>query len=294
MVLQAEQRQALAAAMADRLFEAIDGGNPQAAGSALMRLAPLSWHGTVEQISFSGGVAEYIYGGDTKSFGDLGLPLAAELRKRAEQRGLRLARPDARIRATVIGASQYTMQLSGSTIFVAPLDVLPLRNIPVIAPELGLADETIDSGAVAAAIQGALRRLDLADGARPVAIFVPWHGSATFHRLDAFCRGVADGLGAVVARGHPIVLAGDGDVGGLIGIHLREEMNLGTPIVSIDGLELKEFDFIDIGAMLESSGAVPVVIKSLIFPATAGVGRDWHAEPPPQAALAALPAEPSR
>jgi ethanolamine utilization protein EutA len=36
--------------------------------------------------------------------------------------------------------------------------------------------------------------------------------------------------------------------------------------VSIDGLELKEFDYIDIGAMLDSSGAVPVVIKSLIFP----------------------------
>ena len=37
-------------------------------------------------------------------------------------------------------------------------------------------------------------------------------------------------------------------------------------MVSIDGLELKEFDYIDIGTMLESSGAVPVVIKSLIFP----------------------------
>jgi ethanolamine utilization protein EutA len=39
--------------------------------------------------------------------------------------------------------------------------------------------------------------------------------------------------------------------------------------VSIDGLELKEFDYIDIGTMLEASGAVPVVIKSLIFPGSA-------------------------
>ena len=46
------------------------------------------------------------------------------------------------------------------------------------------------------------------------------------------------------------MLAGDGDVGGLIGIHLREEMKLDNAIVSIDGLELKEFDYIDIGAML--------------------------------------------
>ena len=50
------------------------------------------------------------------------------------------------------------------------------------------------------------------------------------------------------------------------------------PIVSIDGLELKEFDFIDIGGMMESSGAVAVVIKSLVFPTTAGVGQEWRAE----------------
>jgi ethanolamine utilization protein EutA (predicted chaperonin) len=82
----------------------------------------------------------------------------------------------------------------------------------------------------------------------------------------------------VLARGHPIVLAGDGDVGGLIGIHYCEELKLKNPIVSIDGLELKEFDYIDIGAILDTSGAVPVVIKSLVFPASAGVGRDWRAE----------------
>jgi ethanolamine utilization protein EutA len=84
----------------------------------------------------------------------------------------------------------------------------------------------------------------------------------------------------VLAHGHPIVLAGDGDVGGLIGIHYCEEMKLKNPIVSIDGLELKEFDYIDIGAILDTSGAVPVVIKSLIFPTSAGVGKDWQAERP--------------
>ena len=54
-------------------------------------------------------------------------------------------------------------------------------------------------------------------------------------------------------------------------------MRLRNPIVSIDGLELKEFDYIDIGAMLESSGAVPVVIKSLVFPAPPAPGRDRQA-----------------
>ena len=56
-------------------------------------------------------------------------------------------------------------------------------------------------------------------------------------------------------------------------------MRVASPIVSIDGLELKDFDYIDIGAILDTSGAVAVVIKSLVFPASAGVGKDWRAAP---------------
>jgi ethanolamine utilization protein EutA len=273
-----DQAKALAARMAERLFEAMEGRSPRAGGAALLRLDPLSWRGTLSDVSFSGGVSEYIYGGEAKAFGDIGPQLAAEVRARLRDWGPQLARPEARIRATVIGASQYTMQVSGSTIFVWPLETLPLRNVPVIAPSFALGDETIDAAAVSAAIKAALKRLDLGGGETPVAIFVPWRGSATFRRLDDFCRGVADGLEAIIAHGHPIVLAGDGDVGGLVGIHYCEEMKLNTPIVSIDGLELKEFDYIDIGAILDTSGAVPVVIKSLIFPTSAGVGKDWKAE----------------
>ena len=83
-----------------------------------------------------------------------------------------------------------------------------------------------------------------------------------------------------MSRGVPIVLAGDGDVGGLLGIYLREEMKLANPVVSIDGLELKAFDYVDIGEILENSGAVPVVIKSLIFPASAALGQEWMASKP--------------
>ena len=276
-ILTEDQARTLAALMADKLFEAMRGGSPRAGGADLLRLDPLGFRGEVSDVSFSGGVSEYIYGGEAKSFGDIGPQLAAELRARLATGKLQLARPDARIRATVIGASQYTMQVSGSTIFVSPLETLPLRNVPVIAPALPLGDD-IDPAAVAAAIKAALKRLDLGDGSSPVAVFVPWRGSATFRRLDDFCKGVADGLATVLAKGHPIVLAGDGDVGGLIGIHYCEEMKVKNPIVSIDGLELKDFDYIDIGTILDTSGAVPVVIKSLVFPTGAGVGKDWEAE----------------
>jgi ethanolamine utilization protein EutA len=267
-----ESERALAGLMADRLFEAVAGGAPTSGGGRLLRLDPLSNPGRIDQVTFSGGVAEYIYGRETRSYGDLGAPLAQEILARVVRCGMRIERSVEGIRATVIGASQYTTQVSGSTIFVSPLEALPLRNVPVIAPVFGLDADTIDAHAVAEAIRRLLRRLDLTEADFPVAVFVPWRGSATFQRLDGFCRGVIAGLKPMLSRGRPLVLAGDGDVGGLIGIHLREELRLSNPIVSVDGLELRDFDYIDIGSMLPNSGAVPVVIKSLIFPAGAAPG----------------------
>src|SRR5215469_3975443 len=88
----------------------------------------------------------------------------------------------------------------------------------------------------------------------------------TFARLDAFCRGVASALAGLLRHGGPLVLVNDGDVGGLIGIHFHQELPSEYPVVSIDGLELREFDYIDVGPMLDLSGAVPVVVKSLVFP----------------------------
>ena len=78
---------------------------------------------------------------------------------------------------------------------------------------------------------------------------------------------------AVTDQGHPLLMVGEADCGGLIGIHCHEEAGMTCPVVSIDGIQLKELDFIDVGAMLETSGAVPVVIKSLVFPASAALGQ---------------------
>jgi ethanolamine utilization protein EutA len=263
----------IAHAMADRLFEAMSSRAVSRETVDLLRLDALRNERAPDAVTFSGGVAEYIYHQAQQEFGDVGARLARAIVARVAGWGPRVERSNQGIRATVVGASQYTIQVSGSTIFVTPLDVLPLRNVPVITPDLPLESDEIDPDAVATAVRHALRRLDLQDGDRVVALCYHWEGSATFARIDALVRGIRSGLSASLDRGLPMVLVGDGDVGGLIGIHAREDSRLPNPIVSIDGIRLKEFDFIDIGAILELSGAVPVVIKSLVFPATAAVGR---------------------
>src|ERR1700722_9230871 len=71
-VLGDDQAQALAARMADRLFDAMKGGSPSADHAPLLRLAPPGFLGAPSEAGFSGGVSEYIYGGEAKAFGDVG------------------------------------------------------------------------------------------------------------------------------------------------------------------------------------------------------------------------------
>ena len=256
----------IAALMAERLFEAC-GGTPASRGlETLMRLPPLKGGVVPDELSFSGGVAEYLTGRESRRFGDMGAVLAEAVELRFRGWGPRLRFADQGIRATVIGASQHSLQLSGNTIFVEPATMLPLRNLAVIVPgEIG--SEAVDSEAVAAAVRAALRRMGLEDSTAPVAIGYRWDGLASHSRIAAFCHGLGVGLAALLSWGLPLVLVGEGDVGGLLGLACRKLLQPIGGVVSIDGIATREFDFIDIGEILEVSGGVPVVVKSLVFPA---------------------------
>ena len=57
----------------------------------------------------------------------------------------------------------------------------------------------------------------------------------------------------------------DGDVGKTFGQLLHHELELAGDLVSIDGVQLQELDFVDVGELISPPGVVPVVIKSLLF-----------------------------
>ena len=249
---------ALAEAMAARVVAAAQGEAVE--GLILPGLGRFS----PDELTVSGGVAELMTGRERGRFGDVGPELAeavlGRLRgwSRAGGPALNLGRGG--IRATVLGAARETVQVSGTTIFTQPEDVLPLRGVVVIAPDLPLAAEGLDEVAIAAAIGGALAMREV--GAAVVGLFYRWEGAAVHARLAAFARGVRGGVASVLALGHPLVLIGDGDVGGLVGVACAA---LAERVVSLDGIVLRDFDVCDIGAAVDGSGAVPVVIRSLLF-----------------------------
>ena len=57
----------------------------------------------------------------------------------------------------------------------------------------------------------------------------------------------------------------DGDVAQTLGAVLREDLGVTSEILSIDGVVLWDFDYIDLGRIRMPSNTVPVTIKSLIF-----------------------------
>jgi ethanolamine utilization protein EutA len=121
-----------------------------------------------------------------------------------------------------------------------------------------------DPAALTAAIRTSLKRLDLAPEAR-MAIAFAWHGDPDYARIAAAGRAIMAAVAPDGRRRQPLLLMIDGDVGKTFGQLLRDELGLAGDLVSIDGVQLQELDFVDVGELISPPGVVPVVIKSLLF-----------------------------
>jgi len=262
-----EQLTGVAERMADTLFAAITADPLPAAVGELYLTEPLGPLGDIDGVMFSGGVAEYVYDRETQLFGDLGALLGRALRRRVDAGVLPFPLLPAGecIRATALGASEYSVQLSGNTGWISDPDaLLPRRNLQVLRPTYELGD-TVDAGAIGAAIRRHLVALDAADSDRDVALAMSWQGLPSYDRLHPFARGIQEGLTDRIAAGQPVYVMLDDDVAMTLGRLLRDELGVGSPLLVVDGLVLHDFDYIDIGRVRFPSNTVPVTIKSLVF-----------------------------
>jgi ethanolamine utilization protein EutA (predicted chaperonin) len=221
---------------------------------------------TIDAMTFSGGVAEYLYKRETQKFGDFGFDLAEALRHLlAHRRDLPpVWDPGQGIRATVIGAAQFSVQISGNTILIADRDKLPLQNLPVISCDFGLTGEPA-AEAVSTEVRRALARSDLVEGESPIALSFPWHGDPSHARLHAIAAGICTALPRTITEEMPLILLVDGDVAMSLGRVIRHEVAPTADVIAIDGVALKQFDYVDIGEVIEVTNVVPIIIKSLLF-----------------------------
>jgi ethanolamine utilization protein EutA len=216
---------------------------------------------------FSGGVGEYVYGRESRDFGDMGRRFGEAVRKRLDAGALPWPLLPAHecIRATALGASEYSVQLSGNTSTITnPGALLPRRNLQVLqAPYV--CEETIDPDKLSASIRGHFTSFDLTEGETEVALALRWLGAPSHERIFAFAQGIVRGLPQTIARKQPLYIMLDGDIAQTLGAILHEELDVRSEILCIDGVVLWDFDYIDLGRIRLPSMTVPVTIKSLVF-----------------------------
>ncbi|MDQ4135035.1 MAG: ethanolamine ammonia-lyase reactivating factor EutA, partial [Pseudomonadota bacterium] len=154
---------------------------------------PIADLGRIDGVMFSGGVGEYIYGRESRDFGDMGRRLGQAIRRRLDAGALPwpLLPAGECIRATALGASEYTVQLSGNTSYISdPAVLLPRRNLQVLQPPMAFGED-IDPDAVAAAIRSHREAFHVGELENEIALALHWKGLPAYERLLAFAQGIA-------------------------------------------------------------------------------------------------------
>jgi ethanolamine utilization protein EutA len=253
--------------MADALVAALTVDSPPQPVDALWLTEPLEPVEGIAGVMVSGGVGEYVYGREERDFGDLGQRLGHALRRRLDAGKLPYALLPAGecIRATAIGASEYSVQLSGNTVYVSnPGTLLPRKNLQVLQPDVAL-DSAIDAARVTQAIRRHFEAFDLTEGEAEVALAFRWQGPPSYPRIAALARGIVEALPMTLLEARPIYLVLDGDIAHSLGALMKEEWTIASDVLVIDGVSLWDFDYVDLGRVRMPSYTVPVTIKSLVF-----------------------------
>lgn len=258
-------RQELAGALAGVVADVIARKPLPPLAAALMIASPLESAEPIDVVIVSGGVSEYFYGNQTETYGDIGPQLAEQLKilLPALLPGATIEKPVQGIRATVIGASQFTAQVSGNTIHIGNHDLLPLRNLQVVTVDFAAPNPSART--VSDAIRRALDEHEVAENEKPVALTFRWPHGPAYAGLNQLCLGVAESMRKAVESHLPLILILDTDLARLVGLNLTEKLDGYRDIICIDGVDLQDFDYIDISEEHADSQVVTVVIKSLVF-----------------------------
>jgi ethanolamine utilization protein EutA len=261
-----KQKTAFAALMAKMLIEVIEQGPTSSLARQLMVTPPFVDYrlDQVDHIVFSGGVSEHVYDHDRTPYGDVGPLLGKNVRGHLNALFNKniLREPIEGIRATVIGAGEYTVQASGTTSYISNPRVLPVFGLKVVRASLTPEQPVIE------ALKQALAKFDLSALTPELALSLVLDGQLNYQTIRQVAEGVAALCQSSEHRNSPLYLVLDLDVAKSLGGILKEELRMDREVIAIDGIEVGDLDYIDIGEPMGITEVIPVTVKSLMFPGT--------------------------
>jgi ethanolamine utilization protein EutA len=252
----------ISAAFAEVLFEVIKGPAKSPLARQLMLTDDLQFPGRIDEYSFSGGIAELMYGG-LNHYDDIGQILADQINELTPGLTTAVVEPANKIRATVIGAGAYSLSISGSSCFMDDQIAFPIRNVPIIRVDVDRSKLSFEH--LVSQIHTAFRRFDLVEGEEVVALYFKDPVRASYPQLELFARSIEAALAGSIKNRIPIILIFETDIACGVGNVIRRETRLKTNLLTLDELTLKEGDWVDIGEPLVAGQVFPVTVKSLVF-----------------------------
>ncbi len=263
LVITDNQKRRMARILAESLFEVLNQKIESKIAKNLLMTNAIDYKESIDEYVFSGGVAEYIYEKTNQDYRDLGKYLGEEIVKIVKAQNIKLHEPTELIRATVIGAGQYTLQVSGVTTHISDPEILPIHNIPVLEPKLD--NKNITEEKVKNAILKSFSLFDVKEGDEIVALSFKGAIGGSYAGLTTFSKGVVDAIPNTIRMEKPIIMIFDRDIGNSVGNVMKRETEAKENIISVDEINVQEGDFIDVDKPKAGGQVVPVVVKSLVF-----------------------------
>lgn len=219
----------------------------------------------IEYITFSGGVADYVYNEDYSDpfrFGDMGVVLGEEIKKSNLANKLKVRTAIETIRATVVGAGSHTTDISGSTITYTS-DVFPIKNLPIL--KLSKEDEDGGFESIERAINEKLKWFNLENESQRVAVALKGIKNPSFDEVQKLSKSLINGMTELLEKEYPIFVIVENDIAKVLGQTMYIQLGKKKNVVCIDSIKVENGDYIDIGKPLINGKVVPVVIKTLVF-----------------------------